>query len=342
MMTVFKVVIPPSEVNYMVTSATGALGRMVLFSGHSIVPTAEKIADELGTQLGEVEVTHFPDSESYVMLGESVRGADVFIIQSTCAPVNEHYMELLVMIDAARRASAKRITVVMPYMGYSRQDRKARGREPISAKLMADLITTAGANRCVAVDLHNSAIQGFFHVPLDHLTAIPAMVASLKEIPMVDPVLVAPDIGRAKLVEKVQKMFDLPMAIMHKRRYGLDVTVNEVIGDVEDKTPIIIDDIIASGSTVGHIDALVERGARPEVYMAITHPVLCGDAIKRLQHPALKALITTDSIPIPPDKQCSKIKVVSIAPMLADICARIHHEESVSEVYTKLMEDYAV
>jgi ribose-phosphate pyrophosphokinase len=315
---------------------------MVLFAGSSILPTARKIADTLGIQLGESQSSQFPDSESYVQLLQSVRGADVFIIQSTCNPVNDNYMELLIMIDAARRASAARITVVMPYMGYSRQDRKARGREPISAKLMADLITTAGADRCVSVDLHNSAIQGFFHIPLDHLTAIPVMVAALKEMTITNPILVAPDVGRAKLVEMVQKMMDLPMAIMHKRRTGLEVEVKEVIGDVRDMSPIIIDDIIASGSTIRHVDALVEAGARPEVIMAITHPILCGDAVKRLEHPALRTLITTDTIPSREDNISSKIRVVSVAPMLADIIRRIHEDESVSEVITKQMDEFAV
>jgi len=313
-------------------------GPIVLFAGRSIPDTARAIAKELGLELSKAMVTQFPDTESYVLLQENVRGADVFIIQSTCAPVNETYMELLVMIDAVRRASASRITVIMPYMGYARQDRKATGREPISAKLMADLVTTAGADRAVSVDLHNSAIQGFFHVPLDHLTAIPAMAAELKKLSLIDPVLIAPDVGRAKLVEKFQEILHIPMAIAHKRRKGLDVTVTEIIGEVEDKTPIIVDDIIASGSIVRHIDALVERGARPEIYMAITHPVLVGKAVERLGHPALKMLITTDTIPIPPEKQSPKIRVVSTAPMLADVIRRIHTNESVSEMFAKLFE----
>lgn len=317
-------------------------GRLVLFAGQSIKPTAQAIAKHLGLELGNALVTKFPDTESYVLLQENVRGADVFIIQSTCAPVNDHTMELLVMIDAVRRASASRITVIIPYMGYARQDRKATGREPISAKLMADLITTAGADRAVAVDLHNSAIQGFFNVPLDHLTAIPALAAELKRMPLIDPVLVAPDVGRAKLVEKFQHIFNLPMVLIHKRRKGLDVSVTEIIGDVEDRTPVIIDDIIASGSIVTHVDALVERGARPEVYMAITHPVLVGKAVERLNHPAIKMLITTDTIPLTPERQSPKIRVVSLAPMLADVIRRIHLNQSVSEMFTKLFEEFPI
>jgi len=317
-------------------------GQLVLFAGRSIVSVAEAIAEELGIPLSDATVSQFPDTESSVMLKENVRGADVFVIQSTGAPVNDNYMDLLIMIDAIRRASAARITVVMPYMGYARQDRKATGREPISAKLMADLITAAGADRVVSVDLHNSAIQGFFNIPLDHLTAIPALAQELKNCTLVDPVLVSPDVGRAKMVEKFQQVFDIPLVMMHKRRKGLEVSVTEVIGDVKDRTPILIDDIIASGSIIKHVDALVQRGARPEVYMAITHPVLVGDAVQRLQHPALKALITTDTLAIPSSKQSGKIRVVSLAPMLADVIKRIHLNQSVSEVFTKLFEDFPV
>lgn len=317
--------------------------RLVLFSGRSILPVAESIAKQLGVPLGDAKVVQFPDSESYVLLKENVRGADVFVIQSTCTPVNENYMELLVMIDAIRRASAARITVIMPYMGYARQDRKATGREPISAKLMADLITTAGADRVISVDMHNSAIQGFFNIPLDHLSAIPVLAAELKTIPLVDPVLVSPDVGRAKVVEKFQQVFDdVPLVMMHKRRKGAEVTVTEVIGDIKDRTPVLVDDIIASGSIIKHVDALVNRGARPEIYMAITHPVLVGDAVQRLQHPALKALLTTDTIVLPPEKQSEKIRVVSIAPMLADVIRRIHLNQSVSEVFTRLFEEFPI
>lgn len=313
----------------------------MIFAGRSIVPTAQAIAKQLGLELGDALVTQFPDTESYVLLKENVRGADVFIIQSTSPPVNEHYMELLVMIDAVRRSSAARITVVMPYMGYARQDRKAVGREPITAKLVADLITAAGADRVIVVDLHNSAIQGFFNIPLDHLTAIPVLAAELRRLPLVDPVLVSPDVGRAKMVEKFQHILNLPLVLMHKRRKGLDVAVTEIVGDVADRTPVLIDDIIASGSVIRHVDALVERGARPEVYMAITHPVLVGDAIRRLGHPALKALITTDTIRIPHAEEHPNIRVVSLAPMLADVIRRIHLNLSVSEVFSRL-EDFAV
>jgi ribose-phosphate pyrophosphokinase len=325
-----------------VQNSSTPYGELVIFSGQSIRPTAEAIAKDLGVSLGTVKATQFPDTESYVRLEENVRGADVFIVQSTCTPVNDNYIELLIMIDALRRASAARITVIMPYMGYARQDRKATGREPISSKLMADLITTAGADRVVSVDLHNSAIQGFFNIPLDHLTAIPALASELMGLSLVDPVLVSPDAGRAKMVEKFQQVFDVPLVIMHKRRKGAEVSVTEVIGDVKDRTPILIDDIMASGSIITQVDALVQRGARPEVYMAITHPVLCGNAVDRLQHPALKALITTDTITIPPERMTDKIRVVSLAPMLADVIKRIHLNQSVSEVFTKLFEEFPV
>ncbi len=243
------------------------------------------------------------------------------------------------MIDAVRRASAARITAVMPYMGYARQDRKATGREPISAKLVADLLTAAGADRVIGVDLHTAAIQGFFNIPFDHLTALPVLAAELSQCAIMDPVLVAPDVGSAKLLEKFQRLYDVPLIMMHKRRRGLDVQITEIIGDVEDRTPILVDDMIASGSIIRHVDALVERGARPEIHMAITHPALIGNAVRRLEHPAVKMLITTDTIVLAPENISPKIRVVSLAPMLAEVIRRIHLNQSVSDVFRKAFDE---
>ncbi len=316
---------------------------LVVFSGGANRPLAEEIVRCLGVPLGRATIGSFPDTETQVILKENVRGADVFVVQSTCQPVNESTMELLIIIDALRRDSAARITGVIPYMGYSRQDRKATGREPISAKLVANLLMAAGMDRAIAVDLHNAAIQGFYDEPLDHLTAVPALSEALTEASLPDPVLVSPDVGRAKMVEQFQKGWNVPMVLMHKRRTGQSVEVAEIVGDVKGKTAVIVDDIIAGGSILTHVDALVKAGARPEVVLAITHPVLVGNALSRIEeHPALKTLITTDTISIPNTSESSKIKVVTLAPMLAEVIWRIHTNQSVSEVYKRQFESFPV
>ena len=286
--------------------------------------------------LGKVEVQTFPDTELHVQIEESVRGTDVYIIQSTCEPVNDTLMELLVMLDALRRASARQVTAVIPYFGYARQDHKSTGREPISAKLVMDLLTTAGADRIISVDLHATQIQGFANIPFDHLTALPTLASYLKEKALENTVIVSPDVGRAKLAEKYADILKMPLAIMHKQRSGIGgqvVEVNQIVGEVAGKTPILIDDIIAGGSIYKHADALLEADAQP-VYISITHPVLTGQSLQLLNRPSICEIIATNSIPVPVEKQIDgKVQVLSIAPLLAEAIFRIHKHRSVSRVF---------
>jgi len=306
-----------------------------LFCGRAHPELGKEIADVLGVSLGKVRISTFPDSEVHAQVEESIRGKDIYIVQPTCSPVNENLMELLIMIDAFRRASAKQITAVIPYYGYSRQDRKATGREPISAKLVANLITTAGANRVVSVDLHASQIQGFFDIPVDHLTAFTVLSKYFKKKQELNnTVIVSPDVGRAKLAEKYSIFLDLPMVMMHKRREEKDdVEVVNIVGNVKGKDPIIIDDIIASGSIYKHARALVEAGSN-KVSLAITHPILVGDSLERLSDSSIKEIVVTNTVPVPEEKRLGgKIKVVSIAPLLGKVIRRIHENRSVSKVF---------
>jgi ribose-phosphate pyrophosphokinase len=307
-----------------------------LFFGRANPDLGKEIAEILSVSLGKIRISTFADSEIHVQIDESIRGKDIYIVQSTCEPVNENLMELLVMLDAFRRASARQITAIIPYYGYARQDHKSTGREPISAKLVADLITTAGANRVVSVDLHATQIQGFFNIPMDHLTAVPILANYFKENTLEDAVIVSPDVGRAKLADKYTDILHLPMALMNKRRSGVGgskVEFLEIVGDVKGKTPIIIDDVIASGSIAKQAEELVKAGSK-EAYIAITHPVLVGPAMERLQSPAVKELIVTNTIPVPEKKQLGgKVKVLSIAPLLAKAIQRIHQHLSVSQVF---------
>jgi len=307
-----------------------------LFCGRANPDLGKEIAEILGVSLGEIRISTFADSEVHVQIDESIRGKDIYIVQSTCEPVNENLMELLVMLDAFRRASAHQITAIIPYYGYARQDHKSTGREPISAKLVADLITTAGADRVVSVDLHATQIQGFFNIPMDHLTAVPILANYFKENTLEDAVIVSPDVGRAKLADKYTDILHLPMALMNKRRSGVGgkkVEFLEIVGDVKGKTPILIDDVIASGSIAKQAEELVKAGSK-EAYIAITHSVLVGPAMERLQSPAVKELIVTNTIPVPEKKRLGgKVKVLSIAPLLAKAIQRIHQHLSVSQVF---------
>ena len=315
----------------------GVRGDFRLFTGRANPELAKGIAAILGVELGKISIRPFPNSETRIQIEESIRGTDIYIIQPTCAPANEHLMELLITIDAMKRASARQITAVIPYFGYGRQDRKATGREPISAKLVADLLTTAGANRVVAVDLHVGQIQGFFNIPADHLTALTTLANYFKEKQIENGVIVAPDAGRVKLAEKYTDILELPLALMHKRRSdvgGGQIETVELVGDVAGKTPIIIDDEIATGGTIyEQVIALGEAGANP-AYISITHPVLVGPALERLSHPAFQEVVVTNTIPVPVEKQLNgKIKVLSIAPLLAEAILRIHQHRSVSRVF---------
>lgn len=304
-----------------------------LFSGRYHPKLSQDIANYLGVELGNIRISTFPDSEIHVQIEESIRGCDVFVIQPTGPNVNENLMELLIMIDAFHRASAQRITAIIPYFGYARQDRKATGREPISAKLVSDLLTVVGADRVVTVDLHTAQIQGFFRIPVDHLTAMPILVNYFKNKGIENSVLVSPDVGRVKLVEKMADLLFLPMVVIHKRRLGGNVKVAEIVGDVKGKNTIIIDDLIASGSIVNQAKTLIEAGAK-KVYIGVTHPVLVGNAIKLLDTSFIEEVVVVDTLPIPPEKQIPKLKILKIAPLLAEVIYRIHQNKSVSEVFT--------
>ena len=317
-----------------------------LFAGSANPALAKEIAAILGVELGKISIGLFPNSETRVQIEESIRGTDIYHIQPTSEPANENLMELLITIDAMKRASARQITAIIPYFGYARQDHKTTGREPISAKLVANLLTTAGASRVMAIDLHVPQIQGFFDIPMDHLTALTTLANYFREKNIENGVIVAPDAGRAKLAEKYSQILRLPLAIMHKRRNGPDgqeVKFVELVGDVKGKTPIVIDDEIATGGSIfQQAQALAEAGAKP-AYVSVTHAVLVGDALERLEHPSIREVVTTNTIPIPAEKRLEgKIKVLSIAPLLAEAILRVHQHRSVSQVFREQHLDFAV
>ncbi len=308
-----------------------------LFAGRANPALAQEIAAILSVELGKVSIGPFPNTETRVQIEESIRGTDIYLVQPTCEPANENLMELLITIDAMKRASARQITAIVPYFGYARQDHKTTGREPISAKLVANLLTTAGANRVVAIDLHVPQIQAFFDIPMDHLTAVTTLANYFKEKQVENGVVVAPDAGRAKLAEKYADILGLPLAIMHKRRSGVDgqqVEFVELVGEISGKTPIVIDDEIATGGSIHQqTKALADAGANP-AYVSIAHAVLVGPALERLKDPVMREIVTTNTIPIPQEKELNgKVKVLSIAPLLAEAILRIHHHRSVSQVF---------
>lgn len=308
-------------------------GPLRLFSGNAHPALAQSIARILGVPLGDMVVDRFSDGEVQVSINDSVRGTDAFLVQPTCRPVNEHLVELLVMLDAFKRGSAGRVVAVLPYYGYSRQDRKARGREPISAKLVANLITVAGADRILAVDLHTQQLQGFFDIPVDHLPARRIMADYFRQLGLggEGTVVVSPDVGGVKEVERMADELGSPMAIIAKRRPRPNTSeVLEIIGDLEGKRAIMLDDMIdTGGSMVVGAEKLRERGV-VEVHAAATHAILSGPALERLSTPSIDSLIVTDTIPVPPERRLDKMSVLSVAPLLADAIHRIHRSESVS------------
>lgn len=311
--------------------------RAMLFAGSSSPELAKEIADHLGMRLGEVEKRPFAAGEIYVRFTESVRGADAFVIQTHCAPINEMIMEQLIMIDALKRASAKRINAVIPFFGYARQDRKALAREPISARLVADLLTVAGANRVLTVDLHAGQIQGFFNIPVDHLTALPLLADYLSEkYGNDDLVIVAPDAGGANLADKYAIHLSAGLAFVQKRRRADQPNVTKsigLVGTVKGKRCVIVDEMIdTGGSLIGAANLLVKRGAT-EVVAAATHPVFSGQAIEKLEGSVIKEVIVTNSLPIADDKRTEKIKVLSIAPLVASTIKAVFEDESVSEIF---------
>jgi ribose-phosphate pyrophosphokinase len=305
-----------------------------IFTGNSNIELVRKISEKLNTPIGKSVVKNFSDGEINVEIDESVRGMDVFVIQSICAPVNNNLMELLILIDALRRASSERITAVLPYYGYARQDRKVSPRAPITAKLVADLITAAGASRILAVDLHAGQIQGFFNIPVDHLFAAPVLLDYLKHLKN-DIVIVSPDAGGVERARAYAKRLNTSLAIIDKRREAPNVSqVMNIIGDVSGMVAVLVDDLVDTGGTlVRAAYALVEKGAKA-VYACCTHPVLSGRAVEVLEESPIKEMIVTDTIPLREDaKACPKIRVLSISSLLAEAIRRIYKDDSVSDLF---------
>jgi len=310
--------------------------RLELVSGRSHPELARDIAGQLGVELGEANLREFANGEIHCRYGASIRGSDVFIVQTHCGPVNDSLMEHLIMIDAAKRASAKRITAVCPYYGYSRQDRKATGREPITAKLVADMLSVAGADRVVSVDLHSGQIQGFFDVPFDHLTAAPVLVDYLRDQAIKDLVVVAPDAGRVRVADRFGQILGADLAMVHKRRSHVKANAVEalhVVGDVDGRTCVLIDDMIdTAGTIVAAANLLAERGAT-EVWAMATHPVLSDPAVDRLKNSALTKVVVTNTLPIPPERQFDKLEVLSVAKLISDAIDAVFEDTSVSEIF---------
>lgn len=310
------------------------LGGMKIFSGNANRSLAEKICKELGVPLGECDVNHFSDGEINVNISETVRGVDVFIIQPTCTPVNDNLMETLILIDAVKRASAGRINAVIPYYGYARQDRKAKAREPITAKLVANLFTMAGADRVISMDLHAAQIQGYFDIPVDHLTSVPILAEHFRGIIDSNTVIVSPDLGGVTRARNFANILDLPIAIIEKRRPKANVSeVMNVIGDIEGKNVVLIDDIIDTAGTITKAASVLKNFGAQKVYGCATHGVLSGPAIERINESELEKFIISDTIPLSPEKQSEKIEIVSVAGLFAEAIKRIHDNESVSKLF---------
>jgi ribose-phosphate pyrophosphokinase len=309
---------------------------LLLYSGGSHPELAEEIAEHLDVTLGDSNLRTFANGEMYCRFNESVRGADVFIIQTHCGPVNEAIMQQLIMLDAAKRASAKRITAVCPYYGYSRQDRKAEAREPITAKLVADMLTVAGADRMVSIDLHSGQIQGFFDQPVDHLTAMPVLVDYLRKHAGRDLVVVSPDAGRVKVAERFSQQLGADLAFVNKTRpkgTANTVLARDVIGNVEGRRCVIIDDMIdTAGTIVAAADILIDHGAT-EVWAMATHGVLSDPATERLKNSRINRVVITNSLPLPPEKAIDKIEVLSVAKIIADAIDAVFEDLSVSEIF---------
>ena len=310
-------------------------GDIKIFSGMANNPLAAEIAGLLGTGLGDVSIQEAPDSETLVMVNESVRGCDVYVVQPTSAPVNDNLMHLLLIIDALRRASAKRITAVIPYFGYSRQERMAHGREPISAKVVADMLQSVGVDRIILTDIHAPAMQGFFNIPLETLSAVPLIIDYLKQRDLSDSVIVAPDVGRAKLAERYAESLGVPLALIHKARESATTSrIVGMIGDLKGKYPIIIDDIISTGGTIVETaHAVINAGARPLLCLAAVHGLLAGSAPDRLNQDFINEVVLTDTVHIPPDRRTPNMTILSVAQLFAEAIHRSHNEKSVSGLY---------
>ena len=311
------------------------LNNLKILSGNSNIQLAQAMCKGLDISLGKANVKKFSDGEIQVEIEDNVRGMDVFVVQSTCTPVNRSLMELLIMMDAIKRASAERITAVIPYYGYARQDRKVAPRVPITAKLVADLITTAGANRILTVDLHAGQIQGFFNIPVDHLYSAPVMVEFIKETYADDLVIVSPDAGGVERARAFAKRLGSNLAIIDKRRpQPNESNIMNIIGDIEGKTALLLDDMVdTAGTLTQSANPLIEKGAK-KVVACCTHPVLSGQAVGKINQSALQDLVVTDTIPLTKEAQsCSKIVVLSVAELLGEAIKRIHSNDSVSSLF---------
>ena len=310
------------------------LGGIKVFTGNANRELVKSICEHLDINMGACEVTHFSDGEINVNISETVRGQDVYLIQPTHSPVNDNLMELLIMIDAVKRASAGRINAVIPYYGYARQDRKTKAREPITAKLVADLITTAGADRVVTMDLHAGQIQGYFDIPVDHLSAIPILAHYFEFLKGSDTVIVSPDLGGVTRARSFANLLDMPIAIIEKRRPKPNVSeVMNVIGDIEGKNVIIVDDIIDTAGTIVKAASVLKDFGAKKVYGCATHGVLSGPAVDRICNSELEKFVITDTIPFKAEEQCDKIDVVSVAPLFAKAIKKINSSESVSILF---------
>jgi len=309
-------------------------GQIKLFSGNAHRKLAEAICKELNVPCGNCEVGKFSDGEIFVNIAETVRGCDVFIIQPTSSPVNDNLMEALILIDALKRASAGRINAVIPYYGYARQDRKTKAREPITAKLVANLLTEAGTDRVISMDLHAGQIQGYFDIPVDHLSGIPILAEYFKDMIDEDTVVVSPDIGGVVRARNFASILDLPIAIIEKRRPKANVSeVMNVIGDIKDKNVILVDDIVDTAGTITKAAEVLKNIGAKHVYACATHAVLSGPAIERIDNSVIEKFIVTDTIPLSDEKKIEKIEVVSVAPIFAEAIRRIHLDESVSILF---------
>ncbi|MGC8793151.1 MAG: ribose-phosphate diphosphokinase [Bryobacteraceae bacterium] len=311
------------------------MNSIKIFTGSANPALAQEICNHLGCDLGKAEIRPFADGEIYIQIQENVRGADAFVVQPTCKPVDRHLVELLLMIDALKRASADRITAVLPYYGYARQDRKDKPRVPISAKLIASLLERAGANRILALDLHAAQIQGFFDIPVDHLFATPVTIEYLKSVHTPETVVVSPDAGGAERARAYARRLNAPLAIIDKRRVQPNVAeVMHVVGEVEGRDCLMVDDLIDTGGTlVKGAEALLARGAR-SVRACATHGVLSGNAVERIAESPLVEVVLTNSIPLPePALKCPKFRVLSVAPLLARAIRSIHEETSISTLF---------
>ncbi len=311
--------------------------RLMLFSGRSNLDLGLKIAEHLGIVLGDLELKTFSNQEIYVRYKENIRGSDIFLVQSTSPPVNDNLVELLIMIQAARLASARRITAVMPWLGYCRQDKKSAGREPISAKLVADLLQTAGADRVLTMDLHQGQVQGFFNIPVDHMTALSILTNYFRmlQVPAEEMVVVSPDVGGVKRAKKFADKLGTDLAILTKTRPQHNVAeITQVIGNVKDKVVVMVDDMIdTAGTIVQGAAAMIDGEGAREVYATATHPVLSGPAYERLEDSPIKEVVVTDTLPLNTEKNTSKIRVLSVATTLSDTIQSVFRDESVSRLF---------